>query len=146
MVSTANTLAFLTLSVRPSVRLSIYSNCRYLLLLNNGHTVHMLYSAVACDVAGPLWLIMEFATHGNLRSYLRSLRQKNGSPALLSFAESAVASNTVNSSTEASDNSNPSVTSYLSPGTMFDYALQVSKGMEYLMSCRVGKIRERHKY
>ena len=74
---------------------------------------------------------MEFAAHGNLRDYLRSKRL-SGCP-LPSFAESSTSSAS-NSEVAESVGS----TTALPLHTMYDYGLQVSRGMEYLMSQRVG--------
>lgn len=105
-------------------------------LASVGHHENVSSLLGVCSQNGPLWLIMKFAAHGNLRSYLRSLRQTNGFSAFLSFAESAAASYVPNPSAQASDTSCPSGMCHLSPSVMFDYSLQVSKGMEYLMSRR----------
>ncbi|XP_062512421.1 fibroblast growth factor receptor 3-like [Corticium candelabrum] len=71
-----------------------------------------------CTVNGPLWLITEFAVHGNLRTHLRSKRpQKEQSPAL---CDHTVWPNQ----------------GQLPDRDAFGYALQIARGMEFLISHR----------
>lgn len=68
--------------------------------------------------AGPLWLIIEFATHGNLRAHLRSKRPQSEQFVPIGPVVEHEAK--------------------LPEKDAFGYAIQVSRGMEYLISRHVG--------
>ncbi|XP_062512469.1 fibroblast growth factor receptor 4-like [Corticium candelabrum] len=73
-----------------------------------------------CSQNGPLWLIVEYAHYGSLRSYLRSKRLPVSS--LLTTQSDTSVENTNNSMTEIK---------------MFDFALHIARGMEYLSSRKI---------
>ncbi|XP_062511962.1 fibroblast growth factor receptor 2-like isoform X2 [Corticium candelabrum] len=69
-----------------------------------------------CSVGGPLCLILEYATHGNLKSYLQS--RKDGQQLKQS---------------ELNSNCGCEIT----PNKMFNFSLQIAAGMEHLMSRKI---------
>jgi hypothetical protein len=76
------------------------------LLMKIGVHQNVIQMFGICSTDVGLWLIMEYAEHGNFQDYLRSKRVNNNAP------------------------------SGVSEQQMFDYALQVAKGMAYLISMK----------
>jgi hypothetical protein len=88
------------------------------IMKNIGRHENVLSLLGLCTTNGRLWLITEFAEHGDFRSYLRSKR-----PPENTLPESTI----------------PSVGLHefkLPEKDMFRYAFQIAKGMEFLMSHR----------
>lgn len=71
-----------------------------------------------CTQSGALFVIVEYAPHGNLRDFLRQHRPSSG-------YEPAIGTNFKDKNT-------------LSEKTLVSFAFQIARGMEYLASRRVG--------
>lgn len=72
-----------------------------------------------CTQDGPLFVIVEFAPHGNLRDFLRQHRPSSG-------YEPAIGTNVKDRNT-------------LTQKDLVSFAFQVARGMEYLASRRVSQ-------
>jgi hypothetical protein len=69
---------------------------------------------------GPLWLIFEFAQHGSLRTYLRSKR--------------------ILPESRRNEEDTATSSSEITELKMFQFGLQIAKGMEYLVNRKVQSI------
>lgn len=79
--------------------------------------VNVLSMLGCCTQAGPLYVILEYAPHGNLRDFLRMHRPESGYESVIG---------------EISEDSQS-----LSQKELMSFARQIAKGMEYLASRRV---------
>lgn len=80
-----------------------------------------------CTQDGPLYVIVEFAPHGNLRDFLRQHRPSSGYEPAIGFSNE-------NEGDLASGKST------LTEKDLVSFAYQVAKGMEYLASRRVSLV------
>jgi serine/threonine protein kinase len=70
-----------------------------------------------CSQEGPLWLIFEFAQHGSLRTYLRSKR--------------------ILPESRRNEEDTATSSSEITELKMFQFGLQIAKGMEYLVNRKI---------
>lgn len=94
----------------------------------SGHSHHtvMVFFSVG------LWLVMEFAEHGNLQNYLRSKRPVNKGKASASTSTCNSHGSCKSTRSEVRQSCLP-----VSEWLLFDYSFQVAKGMDHLVSMKV---------
>ncbi|XP_008545784.1 fibroblast growth factor receptor homolog 1 isoform X2 [Microplitis demolitor] len=86
-----------------------------------GKHVNIINLLGACTQGGPLYVVVEFAPHGNLRDFLRDHRPSSGG------YEPAIGTNGINDAKEKKT---------LTQKDLVSFAYQVARGMEYLASRR----------
>lgn len=86
-----------------------------------GKHVNIINLLGACTQGGPLYVVVEFAPHGNLRDFLRDHRPSSGG------YEPAIGGNGENDAKEKKT---------LTQKDLVSFAYQVARGMEYLASRR----------
>ena len=82
-----------------------------------GSHVNLINFLGCCTQSGPVWVIVEYAPHGNLRDFLRKHRH------LLSSSSSSY--------------ERPAQLLTLTAGNLVSFARQCAKGMEYLAAQKV---------
>lgn len=85
-----------------------------------GKHINIINMLGCCTQGGPLFVLVEFAPHGNLRDFLRQHRPSSG-------YEPAIGE-------DIQDNRN-----VLTQKDLVSFAFQVARGMEYLSSRRVSR-------
>lgn len=85
-----------------------------------GKHVNIINLLGCCTQDGPLYVLVEFALHGNLRDFLRQHRPSSG-------YEPAIGSSNIKELT-------------LTQKDLVSFAYQVARGMEYLASRKVSRI------
>lgn len=88
-----------------------------------GKHVNIINLLGACTQGGPLYVIVEFAPHGNLRDFLRDHRPSSGYEAVIEQGDPSAATKESNKKT-------------LTQKDLVSFAYQVARGMEYLASRR----------
>ena len=83
-----------------------------------GKHINIINLLGCCTQGGPLYVVVEFAPHGNLRDFLRQHRPSSGYEPAIGIVEKERKT--------------------LTQKDLVSFAYQVARGMEYLASRRVG--------